>query len=130
MLGHITSIPTCCYHYWEHICFRENEQVKYLNPSFTECFPDYLLSFINENIDIYEIHIYPNPFSSELHIDNIQPDENITVQVADNLGRILVHKKLNAKNNIINVPEISGLLIVILIDDNCQILKREKIIQK
>jgi len=130
LLGNITMIPTCCYHYWEHVCFRENEQVKYLNPSFSECFPDYLLTSINENIEIFEINIYPNPFSNELHIDNIQPDENINVRIVDNLGRILVHKELTTKNNIINVPEISGLLIVIVIDDNYQILKREKIIQK
>ncbi|MBA7580749.1 hypothetical protein ES708_22643 [subsurface metagenome] len=130
LLGNITMIPMCCYHYWEHVCFKENEQVKYLNPSFNECFPDYLLTSINETIEIFEITIYPNPFSSELHIDNIQLDENINVRIVDNLGRILVHKELTTNNNIINVPEISGFLIVIVIDDNYQILKREKIIQK
>jgi len=130
LLGNITLIPICCYHYWEHVCFKEDEQVKYLNPSFNECFPDYLLTSKNEKIELFKINIYPNPFSSKLHIDNILPDENINVRIVDILGRILVHKELTTNNNIINVPEISGLLIVIVIDDDYQILKREKIIQK
>jgi len=130
LLGNITSIPLCCYHYWEHICFKENEQVKYLNPSFSECFPDYLLNSMNECFEISKINIYPNPFSNELHIDNIKPHEKIYVRIIDNLGRMIVHKKLTAQNNIIIVPEISGSFLVLIINNNYQILKKEKIIQK
>jgi hypothetical protein len=46
LLGHITNIPTCGSHYWEHICFRENGIVKYLNPTFNDCFPSDLLTGI------------------------------------------------------------------------------------
>uniref|UniRef100_UPI0032175680 T9SS type A sorting domain-containing protein n=1 Tax=uncultured Draconibacterium sp. TaxID=1573823 RepID=UPI0032175680 len=39
LLGNISDITTCGTHYWEHICFKENEIVKYLNPNFSDCFP-------------------------------------------------------------------------------------------
>ena len=130
LLGNITDVPTCGYYYWEHVCFRENGQVKYLNPSFKECFPDYLMTSINENNETSKINIYPNPFSTELHIDNIQPAENLNVRIVDILGRIIVHKELTSKNNIINVPETRGILLVMITDKYYHILKKEKIIQK
>ncbi|MCK4920278.1 MAG: T9SS type A sorting domain-containing protein [Bacteroidales bacterium] len=37
LLGHISDIPTCGTHYWEHVCFRENEQILYLNPNYLDC---------------------------------------------------------------------------------------------
>lgn len=48
LIGHISDIPTCGSHYWEHVCFKENGIVKYLNPSFDGCFPANLLK------DVYE----------------------------------------------------------------------------
>jgi hypothetical protein len=36
LLGHITSIPTCCYHYWEHVCFKDTG-IEYVNPNFDSC---------------------------------------------------------------------------------------------
>jgi hypothetical protein len=38
LLGGISSIPTCGYHYWEQVCFRENGEVVYLNPDFADCY--------------------------------------------------------------------------------------------
>ncbi|MFN8205820.1 MAG: T9SS type A sorting domain-containing protein [Bacteroidales bacterium] len=38
LLGGISSIPTCGYHYWEQVCFSENGEVVYLNPEFEDCY--------------------------------------------------------------------------------------------
>lgn len=55
LLGHITMIPTGGYSYWEHVCFRENGLVKYLNPVFADCYPSsWGNSYYQENDSIID----------------------------------------------------------------------------
>lgn len=129
LLGHITDIPTCCYHFWEHVCFKENGRIKYLNPSFSDCFPAKLLSSINDNFEFSKINIYPNPFSNKLHIDNIPDNKNLSIQIIDSMGRLVLKKELRTESNSVQMPVIKGIYIVLIMDDNGQIIKNERIIQ-
>lgn len=130
LLGHITDIPTCCYHFWEHVCFKENGHVKYLNSSFSDCFSATLLSSINDNFEFPTINIYPNPFSDKLHIDNIPDNKNLSIQIIDSMGRLVQKKELRTESNTVQMPVIKGIYIVLIMDDNGQIIRNERIIQK
>ncbi len=60
LLGHISDIPTCGSHYWEYVCFREKEQILYLNPTFPDCNAGILTnSIVDKNKTWYNhIHYY------------------------------------------------------------------------
>ncbi len=45
LLGHISDIPLCGTHYWEHVCFSEGGIVKYKNPAYSDCYADTLKSY-------------------------------------------------------------------------------------
>lgn len=104
LLGHITEIPMNGYHYWEHVCFKENGQVKYLNPSFDECFPDHLMTSINKNIEISKVNIYPNPVKDfiNIHLGNF---ENSSIEIINITGQVTYRKELNEKISQIDVSD-------------------------
>jgi hypothetical protein len=83
LLGHITMIPTCCYQYWEHVCFRVIGGIEYLNPSFDECFPSCFFSSIVPLINGSEIRVYPNPSSDRLIIENNSTEKELIVKIYD-----------------------------------------------
>ena len=37
LLGHISVIPTCGSHYWEHVCFYDRGEMVYRNPAYPGC---------------------------------------------------------------------------------------------
>ena len=45
LLGHISDIPTCGTHYWEHVCFSENGEVRYRNPAYSDCYAGRVKSY-------------------------------------------------------------------------------------
>jgi len=131
LLGHITSIPTCCYQFWEHVCFKENNGVKYLNPNFDSCEP----SFLKNNIDLYilksKIKIYPNPTDKELFVKTeLSEVENIIVEIFDIKGNMLKWEQICDEETLISLPQIKGILNVVVMTLDGQIIKSEKIIKK
>ena len=58
LLGHISDIPTCGTHYWEHVCFRENENIQYLNPTFNDCNAIVLTNSILDKDKTWYNHIH------------------------------------------------------------------------
>ena len=130
LLGHITNIPTCGYHYWEHICYREDGQVKFLNPVFTNCFPAYLLSSLNAIPELSEIKIFPNPFMNQLYIEDIPVNANLNLQIINATGQEILSRKLITPNDIITKSIVKGLYIINIRDINGKIIKNDKIIRK
>ncbi len=129
LLGHITDIPTCGYRYWEHVCYKENEEVKYLNPAYSDCYPINVISSVNTDLRVENIKIYPNPVFNKLHIVNIPDNKDWRVKIINSLGQSVFEDKLNLKNYHIDLSNENGLLIIMLIDSNGQIIKTEKIIK-
>jgi hypothetical protein len=130
LLGHITMIPLCGYHYWEHICFRHDGQVMYLNPDYDECFPKEFFVSLKDNPYFESIKIYPNPFSDKIYIDNIPKGKILSVKIINCLGQLVVNKVLTTGINEISIPSTSGFFIALIIDDNGEIYKTTKILKK
>ena len=130
LLGHISPITTCGSHYWEHICFRENGVVKYLNPSYSECFPSNLLNEVN-NVD-YEakIKIYPNPFEDKINIENDIDKNDMTLKLIDVYGRTLIEKKINESNVTLKLNLKPGLYNALFVDRDGKILMSKKLIKR
>ncbi len=94
LLGHISDIPTCGYHYWEFICFKENGNLLYLNPSFRDCLSSNFLMGVNFMKTDSQIKIYPNPVTNQLQIEN-NSNENISIKIIDINGRSIIDRQLN-----------------------------------
>ncbi len=58
LLGHISDIPLCGTHYWEHVCFREKVNIQYLNPSFIDCNASVLTNSILDKDKTWYNHIH------------------------------------------------------------------------
>jgi hypothetical protein len=69
LLSPITDIPTKVATNWDLVCFRQNEEVLYLNPDYPTCFPS--ADGIKENAENHrdEIKIFPQPLISICEID-------------------------------------------------------------
>ncbi|MCF8359057.1 MAG: T9SS type A sorting domain-containing protein [Prolixibacteraceae bacterium] len=130
LLGHISDIPTCGTHYWEHICFRENGIVKYLNPSFTDCFPGNLLSGIVQLDYETDFSIYPNPFSSEIQIENKLNHQNLIFKLIDINGKTLIEKGIDNVKVTFDLNINSGIYNALIIDKNGGILISKKLTKK
>jgi len=129
LLGHITNIPTCGYSYWEHVCYRENGETMYLNPSYSDCYPSNIISSIKTDLRLENIKIYPNPVLNTLHIENIPDKADWSIKIINSLGQPVFENKLNSKNNHIDLSNENGLFIIMLLDSNGHIIKTEKIIK-
>lgn len=128
LLGHISAIPTCGYHYWEHVCFRMGDQVLYLNPVFNDCYAGVNLSS-SELLPIRNLRIYPNPFAGVIQIDNQFNDKSLTVRIYDSGGRLIIEKEIDVTDNSVMVQGSAGLYILILIDGDGRDVRKEKIVK-
>lgn len=128
LLGLITDVPTCCYHFWEHVCFKENGIVKFLNPSFSECLPENLLSSTENSFQISNIRIYPNPVKNELFIDVLSLKNELFLRLVDNNGKIVLQKQIKSKNSRIKMIEKTGIYYLIINDLTGEIIRTEKIL--
>jgi hypothetical protein len=130
LLGHITMIPTCCYHYWEHICCQVNGEVLFLNPSYDECFPCSLLSSNALQWSGTKIKIYPNPTSEKIYIENNTSERELFITMYDINGRIRLSTKLSEQNNI-NVLQLEkGVYVVKVTDQNGEVLATARIVKQ
>ncbi|NLA24764.1 MAG: T9SS type A sorting domain-containing protein [Bacteroidales bacterium] len=130
LLGHISDIPTCGTHYWEHICFRENGVVKYLNPAYDDCFPSFLLTDIEQAEYKTEFNIYPNPFKNEMQIVNTLNTGDLIFKLIDINGRTVIEKPIKGENITLDLNIKSGFYNVLIIDENGKILISKKMIKE
>jgi hypothetical protein len=129
LLGHITFIPTCGIHYWELMCFYNNGQLLYQNPSFNDCYPARLIVSVKNKPELQELKIYPNPFSNEFHVDYIPTDQIYTIKMYDVIGRLVFQQNLTTNNNRIFFQFNNGLYSILIIGKNGEIYKSSKIIK-
>jgi hypothetical protein len=130
LLGHISYIPTCGTHYWEHICFRENGIVKYLNPSFTDCFPSNLLTGIAQFDYETDFEIYPNPFRNKIQIDNKHNQQDLIFRLIDINGKTLIEKNINNDKVTLDLNISSGIYNALILDKTGHILMTKKVIKE
>ena len=130
LLGHISDITTCGTHYWEHICFRENGIVKYINPSFEDCFPSNLLSEVTPLYYEKAFEIFPNPFHNEIQIENKLNHQDLTFKLIDINGKTLIEKNINNNKITLDLNINSGLYNALIVDKNGMILMTKKVIKE
>jgi hypothetical protein len=130
LLGHISDIPTCGTHYWEHICCQVNGEVLFLNPSYDECFPSSLLSSNALQWDETKVKIYPNPTTEKLYIENNTNERELFITMYDINGRIRLFSKLPNQHNIIELHLEKGAYVVRVTNQNGEILTRARIIKQ
>lgn len=130
LLGHISDIPTCGSHYWEHICFKENGIVKFLSPSFSDCFPSNLLTDIAQLDYKTDFKIYPNPFSNKIQIENKLNYQDLTFKLIDINGKTLIEKIIDNGKVTLDLNISSGLYNALIIDKNGNILITKKVIKE
>ena len=129
LLGNISDITTCGTHYWEHICFKENGEVKYLNPNFDDCFPPNLIMGANTTRLETKIKIYPNPIDQNLQIEN-NTNENLKIKIIDINGRLIIEQPLNGTKTIIKLDIKPGIYNVLITNKVGQIELTQKIIKQ
>jgi hypothetical protein len=129
LLGHISDLPTCGTHYWEFVCYSENNEVKYLNPSFNDCFPFNFLMGANHTKMITQIRIYPNPVIDEIKIEN-STNKDLLLKVIDLNGRSILDQKLNDIKTIIKLNGRPGIYNILITNEIGQIMLNQKIIKQ
>ncbi len=129
LLAHISRsfLPEVGEHIWEHICFRENEIVKYLNPTFNECFPDDLYTEINKLEKNSNFCFYPNPFRGELNILNRSNHSNLILRITDIYGLMLIEKKIHNGFNSFDLLLNTGIYNALIINKHGNILECKKL---
>jgi len=130
LLGHITDIPTCCYHFWEFVCYCENGTEKYLNPSYDDCVPSFLLSSSGYKIPLHEITIYPNPVFGRFIVGNIPTASDFRMSFYGSSGQLIKTQKLQPGSNAVQFSAFNGVAVVIITDSNGNIVKEEKLVSK
>ncbi|MBW6535539.1 MAG: T9SS type A sorting domain-containing protein [Mariniphaga sp.] len=128
LLGHITDIPTCCYHFWEFVCYSEKGATKYLNPSFDDCYPSFLFSSTDGGLKLPEISIYPNPANDFLIVENVPADEVFRIKMFDLTGRQILDMQLLQGRNTIDIRLFDGIMVVAISDATAKVIKRKKVI--
>lgn len=129
LLGHISGIPTCGTHYWEHICFKENGVVKNLNPVFVDCRASNLILSSVITRTNSKIKIYPNPTDQYLHIENNSNENDLTITILDVSGRTISEKKIDARKTKMKLDIPLGIYCVQITTDNGERMLNEKIIK-
>jgi len=130
LLGHISDIPTCGSHFWEHICFKQNDIVKYLNPTFTDCFPSNLLTGEEQHYNEAVLDIYPNPFKNELQIEIKLNNRELIFKLIDIYGKTLIAKNINGDKVSFKLDFNSGIYNALIVDLNGKILISKKVIKE
>jgi len=128
LLAHITAIPTCCYHFLEFVCYRENGAVKYLSPSFDDCVPSFLFSSTDGGLKLPEISIYPNPATGQVIVGDVPSGDNFHISILNSAGQIILKKQLQPGRNFIPFPAFDGLILVVITDSSGKVVKMEKMV--
>lgn len=129
LLGHVSDIPTCGYHYWEHVCFHENGQVIHQNPSYTDCYAGVNLSSL-EVIAEKKIRVYPNPFTERIQINNPLGEKFSSIKIFSSTGQLILEEAIIDNNMQILVPGPAGIYIAIFKDSYGKVISEEKIIKE
>jgi hypothetical protein len=102
LLFPITAIPTKVATKWDLVCFKQNEEVLYLDPDYPSCFPSADGIKENPENDKGEIKIFPQPLISRSEIDltGIKTQFNY-LTIYNVFGQMVYRKEIS---NISRVP--------------------------
>lgn len=113
LLGHISDIPTCGTHYWEHICFCENGTPVYINPAYDACYPARFFSGIaDEMVNEADVTVFPNPFNGSFRVENRSQSTMLNLLLTDLEGRVLLQRPLEGITNNVECSLDAGVYIV------------------
>jgi hypothetical protein len=115
LLGHISNIPTCGIHYWEHVCYKENGQVLYQNPTYGDCYAGVNLSSIGLFKE-FNIRLFPNPFYESIQVNIPNEERDLSLRLYSCQGQLIVEKEIIETHSQISIPGPSGIYIAILMD--------------
>jgi hypothetical protein len=126
----MTAIPTMYWHS-ELTCFKQMENMVYLNPSFTDC-TTRIVSSVNDLGTNNSIEIYPNP--SERGRDIIIKSTKITIakiQFFNQLGTLLSSINCSKKNLVqIDIADYEpGVYIALIFGTKGEVIKRKLVIK-
>lgn len=127
LLSHISDIPTGRSSYYEHVCFKQDDEEIYLNPNFNLCY-HFNFPYQNENIDPDDdIKIYPNPCRDYLIIET---QENMLIIIFSIDGKLIGQHQLTAGINTIDLNLKSGIYFARMSDLENRIAQYQKIIKE
>lgn len=101
LLSPITDIPTKMATKWDLVCFRQNEEVLYLNPDYPTCFPSADGIADSDQATNDDIRIYPQPLLSISYIDFSEaktPFHSLTIY--NMFGQLVYHTDIKDNERI------------------------------
>jgi hypothetical protein len=102
--------------------------LKYLNPSFPGCFPDYLLMSSNRTKMDLQVQIYPNPVDQNLYIEHTS-NKKLSIRIMDINGRQMIERQLNDIKTIVPFDVKPGVYHVLIANKAGQIILTKRIIK-
>ena len=132
LLGHISDIPLCGTSYWENICFKENDNLLYINPNFENCFP-IDTQMVNSVYSIKQkpsFVISPMPFFDEFTIQKTPCDKAINIEIFNVTGKKVYKSQMTQNNYKIKLLEETGIYILKITDINHNLLLSKKLIKE
>ena len=129
LLGHVTAILECNDHYWEHVCYHENEKLLYLNPSYDNCYPDNFYTSMSNIAFKTKFEIYPNPFIDEITIINHSNQSRLCVKGIDVNGRIIFYEPIDRQVNEIDLDSKPGIYNLFIVNSHGDVLYTKRMIK-
>lgn len=129
LLGHVSDIPTCGEHYWEHVAYIEDTTVIYQNPNFEDCYAGFGTN-INEIFRSPIINMYPNPFTNSFNIESEYGYSDLRVNVFGLSGRLVHTSIIKANNSHISISGPSGPYLVRIQNSQGQVLWDEILLKQ
>ena len=121
LLSPITAIPNKVYTSWNLVCFKQNDNIIYLNPIYNSCFPS--LSNINEITNNNNISIYPNPTKDNLTIETNTNTEQ-RLEIINLIGQTVYTIYINKKATVNTSAFAKGVYILKLSSDKETLVRK------
>ncbi len=106
-------------------CTFSNNQQVWQHPTYPSCYVNIVLSV--DNFEYSDFKIYPNPFSSQINIEN-NKNEKYTLTIINSLGQVIRQEQLKSNTETIDLPELKAGIYLLRINDR-ELIKTMKIIK-
>lgn len=106
-------------------CTFSNNQQVWQHPTYPSCYVNIVLSV--DNFEYSDFKIYPNPFSSQINIEN-NKNEKYTLTIINSLGQVIRQEQLESNTETIDLPELKAGIYLLRINDR-ELIKTMKIIK-
>lgn len=89
------------------LCFSEQANLVYHNPSYNTCTFDSTWLSINETLTKNTVQVYPNPSSNVITVALTEPYQQATFTLTDLTGSVLLQQTLTAKQTLVDITGIA-----------------------